>query len=121
MFVIVVLALLGTRDLALASPDSRSQLAKRLAVSAGVLSAASISGYYVVRLIVAHAGQHARSAELHLWIVWSAIFSISLALMWVPTIIWMRWLRGLLITLAVWDGLLTVYFSQPTMWYRVHI
>jgi hypothetical protein len=118
MFVLVVLALLGTRDLALASPDSRSQLSKRFAVTAGVLSAASISGYYVVRLIVEDAGEHARSAELHLWIVWSATFTIGLALMWVPAATWMRLLRGLLITLAVGDGLLTVHFSQPTMWYE---
>ena len=38
--------------------------------------------------------------------------------MWVPAAMWMRLLRGLLVTLAVGDGLLTVHFSQPTMWYE---
>jgi hypothetical protein len=118
MFVLVVLALLGTRDLALATHQSRSQLAKRFAVTAGVASALSISGYYAVMAIVEHGGEHARTAELHVWIMWSAILSIGLTLIWVPAATWMHVMRGLFITLAIADGFLTVHFNQLTMWYE---
>ncbi len=116
MFAAIVLALLGTRDLALASRGLRSQLSTRFAIAAVALSTSAVSAYYAVMAIVEHAGEHQRSAEVHMWLVWSAICGIGLGLILAPAHTRIRLTRGLLIALAIVDGSFAVYLSQPTMW-----
>jgi hypothetical protein len=115
MFVLVVLALLGTRDLTLASRGLRS-LAKPFAVIAGVVWLLAIAAYYAVLLTVGHTGHTRTSAAVHLWVMWTSVFSVALAMIWTPGNARMRIMRQLLTTVAIVDVLFTVHLAQPTMY-----
>ena len=114
MFAMVILALIGTRDLALAGHTS-PQLYKRFAVIAALLSLVAISAFYVVMRIVQDPGQDALAAQLHLWIAWAAVSAIGVFLLRTHRT---RLLPILLIAVAVADGFFTAHLSQPTLWYE---
>jgi hypothetical protein len=116
MFAIVVLASLATRDLALGGRDAGSRLFTRFVITAGCVAALAMSAYYAVTLAVEHAGQHATIAEAHVWLVWSGICVIALALTRAPahTRTWLT--PALLITLATADVFVTVPLARLTMY-----
>ena len=116
MFAVVVLALLGTRDLTSQSRGPRPSVGRRFVLSAGFVAALAISVYYTVATMAEHAGQHARGAQLHLWVVWSGICAVALVLARTPADkrIWIK--PALLITLATADAFFTIHLAQLTIY-----
>jgi hypothetical protein len=76
----------------------------------------AISAYYAVMLNAGHTGHARTSAEVHLWVMWTSVFSVALAMIWTPGNARMRIMRQLLTTVAIVDVLFTVHLAQPTMY-----
>ena len=110
IFSTAVLALLATRDLAVAVRKPETRIWRQLVLIALVTAAAAVCAYTYVIHHVAKLGTQLSLSNWHLVVTWSGAIAVSLFLL-----LWQRARRFfaiLFLTLAILDALLTLQLSQ---------
>jgi hypothetical protein len=113
MFLLCVLALFGSRDLARVELDKR--ICRKFLLVSFALGLVAASAFAVTACLVNTDFALPLPVLLHLPLVWGSLLFLGLTINRAPVRL-ARWLPRALVVVAVVDGLLTCYLSEPVLY-----